>query len=64
MSERDERGRFPKGVSGNPGGKVKSPVVPEEVDVLVEMEGILTRPEKRDVTEFQKKLRGLYQDDF
>jgi hypothetical protein len=34
------------------------------VDVLAEMEAILTRPKSQDVTDFQKKLRRLYETDF
>jgi hypothetical protein len=34
------------------------------VDVLEEMEALLQRPEEKDKTEFQKKLRQMYKEDF
>jgi hypothetical protein len=63
--EGSRRTQWAPGQSGNPGGRPKDPVVASgPVDVLAEMEAILTRPRSQDVTDFQRKLRRLYEEDF
>ncbi len=67
MARDAENGKFLKGESGNPGGvpkRVEEVVSEGPVDLLAEMDAMLSRVSAGDRTDLQKKLRQEYNNDF
>jgi hypothetical protein len=68
-AEGSRQTQFQPGRSGNPSGLPKAntdppSVSPGSVDMLAELDGILTRPKAEDRTELQRNLRKVYETDF
>jgi hypothetical protein len=68
-AEGSRRTQFRPGQSGNPTGQPKAATEAPSgstgpVDMLAELEGILTRPKAQDETELQRNLRKVYETDF
>ena len=68
-SEGSRQTQFKPGQSGNPSGLPKGITDPPSgsqgpVDMLAEYDGILERPKSEDVTDLQRRLRRMYEEDF